>query len=75
MSMCGSMALVRLPARLQGTGSSAEAKAIQDALFAQHIEVPVKAVAGELYVRVSCAVYNQLHDYHRLEEGVAQLST
>lgn len=74
MSMCGSMALVRLPARLQqGSGTSAEAKAIQDALFAQQVEVPVKALGGVLYVRVSCAVYNELQDYRKLEEAVAAL--
>lgn len=71
--MCGSMALVELPHRLQGAATSAAAKTLQDALFARNIEVPVKAVAGKLYVRVSCAAYNTASDFEHLAEGVAGL--
>ncbi len=58
------MALVALPDSLQQPGVTS--KGVQDALYAHHVEVPVKTVRGRLYVRISCAVYNVLEDYEAL---------
>lgn len=44
---------------------------LQDMLhYNHHVEVPVKCVQGQLYVRISAHVYNVLEDYHRLAEAV-----
>ncbi len=65
------MALVRLPESIQSSPStSAHAKAVQDYLFDNFIEVPIKCVKGVLYVRISCHVYNELHEYQRLAEAI-----
>ena len=66
------MALVELPAptvqRIKeyvgdsaaaGPASSTHAKAMQDFLYSQHIECPVKCLDGKLFVRISAMVYNQ----------------
>jgi selenocysteine lyase/cysteine desulfurase len=38
------------------------------------IEVPVACAAGRLWCRVSAQVYNELGDYERLADAVAQLA-
>ena len=63
------MALVKLPAHLQTSGSNAtsdDAKRVQDYLFDQFIEVPIKCIRGNLYVRISCHVYNEMEEYDHL---------
>ena len=63
------MALVRLPDPLQSSPSTSEqAKAVQDYLYDNFIEVPIKCVRGVLYVRISCHVYNEMHEYQRLAD-------
>jgi selenocysteine lyase/cysteine desulfurase len=63
------MALVRLPDAVQPSPStSAHAKAVQDFLYDNLIEVPIKCVRGVLYVRISCHVYNEIHEYQRLAD-------
>ena len=63
------MSLVRLPDSLQSSPStSAQAKAVQDFLYDHFIEVPIKCVRGVLYVRISCHVYNEIHEYQRLAD-------
>lgn len=53
--------------------SSTDAKRVQDALhYVHHIEVPVKCVAGRLYVRLSGHVYNSLQDYEKLADAVTE---
>jgi selenocysteine lyase/cysteine desulfurase len=65
------MALVRLPPALQkSTATSDDAKHIQDYLFDQFIEVPIKCVNGVLYVRISAHIYNELEEYARLAKVV-----
>jgi selenocysteine lyase/cysteine desulfurase len=55
-----------LPASATLTG-----KAVQDALhFGHAIECPVKTVGGQLYVRISAAVYNERSDYEALARAV-----
>jgi selenocysteine lyase/cysteine desulfurase len=67
------MALVRLPASLQkALATSDDAKRIQDYLYDQFIEVPIKCILGVLYVRISCHVYNSLTEYDRLAQVILQ---
>lgn len=70
-SMLGPMALVRLPINNSNNNkTSSDAKRIQDFLFDHSIEVPIKCINGELFVRVSCHVYNELEEFDRLGEIV-----
>ena len=63
------MALVKLPEALQKSPSSSDdAKSIQDFLFDHFVEVPIKCINGELYVRISCHTYNELCEYERLAD-------
>jgi selenocysteine lyase/cysteine desulfurase len=67
------MVLLRLPDSVQSSPStSVDAKAIQDFLYDNFIEVPIKCVLGVLYVRLSCHVYNELHEYERLGDVMHQ---
>ncbi|CAB9515988.1 Cysteine desulfurase [Seminavis robusta] len=73
-SLLGPMALVRLPRIICGSPTdiktSKEAKEIQDFLFDHHIEVPIKCINGELFVRVSCHVYNEVAEFDRLAKVI-----
>lgn len=65
------MRLVPLPRKLRGMdtrmASDKEAFALQEELHHDHrIEVPIKCIEGQLYVRISAHIYNDLDDYHRL---------
>jgi len=63
------MTLVKLPNSVQSFSSNSEdAKAVQDFLYDNFVEVPIKCVQGTLYVRLSCHVYNELHEYQRLAD-------
>jgi isopenicillin-N epimerase len=63
--LTGSMAAVRLPLRDPATPERAQE--LRTKLFAGHrIEVPVIAVAGALWARISAQAYNQPADYARL---------
>lgn len=73
------MALVRLPDSLQSNGggisTAVDAKRIQDFLYDQFIEVPIKCIRGVLYVRISCHIYNDLSEYERLATIMLQYPT
>ena len=45
----------------------------QNRLFEEGIEVPIKAIEGKLYVRLSAHVHNELSDYKALRECVLRL--
>ena len=63
------MLLLRLPAHCEkanNTNTSEDAKRIQDYLYERQVEVPIKCIRGQLYVRLSCHVYNCLEDFDRL---------
>ena len=64
------MTLVRLPDTISGNNNSrktsTDAKRIQDYLYQNNIEVPIKCIRGVLYVRISCHVYNTSDDFDRL---------
>lgn len=62
--LLSSMVLVRLPLRKDREYS---AKTIQDRLHLEFkIEIPVKTIQGQLYVRVSAHIYNRLKEYEEL---------
>lgn len=71
-SLLSPMALVRLPKAICGGPTdfktSNDAKRVQDLLFDNLIEVPVKCINGELFVRVSCHIYNTMEEFDRLGE-------
>ena len=50
----------------EGVATSDNAKQIQDYLYDNRIEVPIKCIRGILYVRISCHVYNELSEYEHL---------
>jgi isopenicillin-N epimerase len=68
-SMAGALVSVPLPER---AGSSAqEAFALQHALLYQdRIEIPILAINGGLYARISAQVYNQMGDIERLGQAL-----
>jgi len=72
------MALIRLPTTISGKNiedskSSTEAKKLQDYLYSQNIEVPIKCIQGVLYVRISCHIYNTLEQYDVLGRTIQAL--
>lgn len=67
------MALVKLPDSVQlDPSTSDDAKAVQDYLHDQKIEVPIKCIRGILYVRISSHVYNDLSEYERLAAAILE---
>ena len=79
LSMHSPLALVRLPDSVFGhTGSgvknrdrtSADAKQVQDYLFANGVECPIKCINGVLYVRISSHIYNKPEEYEVLGRSV-----
>lgn len=61
------MTLLRLPHYLEKPGNTSDdAKRIQDFLYDNFVEVPIKCIEGKLYVRLSCYVYNRQEDFARL---------
>ena len=78
------MALVRLPLSISGGSAgcletqsltcdpknSTDAKKIQDFLYSQKVEVPVKCVRGVLFVRVSCHLYNSAQEFETLANAI-----
>lgn len=70
------MCCVALPSRFyEGLNVKYEdAEKIQNRLFHEYrIEVPVKAVQGVLYIRISVHIYNELSDYKTLADAVISL--
>jgi len=78
LHLIGPMALVELPvipALGSGSGMSYEqAEIVQNALYRRSIEVPVKALSGRLYVRISAHIYNHIEEYEVLRDAVLELS-
>ncbi|XP_038077787.1 probable L-cysteine desulfhydrase, chloroplastic [Patiria miniata] len=78
LEMCGSMALVQLPPDAAGnkTKNYDAAEMIQNQLYHEfNIEVPIKAVDGKLYVRISAHIYNELPEYQRLAAAIKSIQT
>lgn len=78
LELTGTMALVRLP-ELPGLRRVGEeytythAEAVQNKLFQQRIEVPVKVLSGDLYVRISAHIYNHVDEYAVLQEAIIEM--
>ncbi|MBV8168911.1 MAG: aminotransferase class V-fold PLP-dependent enzyme, partial [Alphaproteobacteria bacterium] len=71
-SLRGSMATVRLP--LPGT-TPEHAKAVHDRLIGDFkVEVPVTALQGALWCRISAQIYNEPADYQRLADAVLTIA-
>ena len=71
------LALVRLPdslfdhdVRKNDDRTSADAKQVQDYLFANGVECPIKCINGVLYVRISSHIYNKPEEYEILGRTV-----
>ena len=64
------MALVALPAKFGSENTSADGKSVQDYLYSQNVEVPVKCIKGRLYVRISCHIYNRTDDFEHLARTI-----
>ena len=73
-SLHTTMWLVELPSNCRNaatdTNSSTDAKVIQDYLYRQYIECPIKCLNGRLYVRISAHIYNTIHDYELLRDAI-----
>jgi selenocysteine lyase/cysteine desulfurase len=73
-SLLSPMALVCLPSRRSRSDhTSTDAKTVQDYLYSQLIEVPIKCINGKLYVRVSCHIYNELKDFEHLATAIQRM--
>ncbi|XP_022108998.1 probable L-cysteine desulfhydrase, chloroplastic isoform X2 [Acanthaster planci] len=78
LEMCGSMALVQLPPHIaeSKTKNYNAAELIQNKLYHEfNIEVPIKAVDGKLYVRISTHIYNELAEYQQLATAIKSIQT
>ncbi|XP_051880490.1 uncharacterized protein LOC127574962 isoform X2 [Pristis pectinata] len=75
--MFGSMACVRLPECLlkDNYANYEHAEIIQNVLYSQYnIEVPIKALGGRLYVRISIHIYNELKQYQKLADAIEEIA-
>ena len=61
-----SMAMIRIPYQSSSGKDRASTDAIQQHFYEQGIEVPVKQMGNEYYVRVSAHVYNTMEDFEHL---------
>jgi isopenicillin-N epimerase len=72
-AMVGCMVTVPLPERF-GPADAVTAQRLRDALLFEHgIEIPVIAVAGALWLRLSVQVYNDDGDIERLADAIDAL--
>lgn len=67
-SLAGSMRMIKLPIAT-GVGTDIRLKLWQD----HRIDVPVNNLAGELWVRISAQLYNDMDDYRRLAAAIPRL--
>lgn len=78
LHLVGPMALVELPAlpALGNVSSMAyeQAEMVQNSLYRRRIEVPIKALSGKLYVRISAHIYNHIEEYEVLRDAVLDLA-
>jgi len=79
LSMHSPLALVRLPEPLCGNGddttavrTSNDAKQVQDFLYANGVECPIKCINGKLYARISSHIYNRREEYELMGRKVLE---
>jgi selenocysteine lyase/cysteine desulfurase len=65
------MATIRLP--VAGAAAPEAARALRARLLALGTDVPVHALQGALWLRISAAVYNEAADYERLGDLLTKL--
>ena len=68
-AMAGSMGVVRLP----GEATAERSAALRARLLAAGTDAPTHVIDGALWVRVSAAAYNEIEDFERLGEIVAEV--
>ncbi|XP_062612086.1 uncharacterized protein LOC134273885, partial [Saccostrea cucullata] len=77
--LLGSMCLVQLPPALYEDYQDVEyslAERIQNTLYHKYsIEVPIKAVQGKLYVRISTHIYNFISEYLKLGNAILEIKS
>jgi isopenicillin-N epimerase len=72
-TMVPTMVTVRLPEALGST--QAEAQALRDRLLFEHrIEAPIHDASGQLWVRVSAQIYNDMSDIEQLASTILGLA-
>ena len=62
------MSMVKLPKCWDGWGASE----VQNYLFSNNIECPIKEICSSLYARVSVHIYNDINDYARLADVLSR---
>ncbi|MEO9899519.1 aminotransferase class V-fold PLP-dependent enzyme [Nisaea sp.] len=72
-ALTGSIAMVRLP---DGLGATLEeADTLRNRLVDEfRVQIPINALTGTLWCRLSAQIYNDIGDYERLESAVAEIS-
>jgi isopenicillin-N epimerase len=69
----GSMAMIELP--INGMATKDGGLEIRAALLERHkVQVPVMAVAGRYWTRISAHIYNEIGDYERLARAVSTMA-
>lgn len=72
-TLTGSMAMVELPLRRSATREGG--LEIRAALLEQYnVQVPVNALGGRYWARISAQIYNDMEDYERLARAVKTLT-
>lgn len=72
-ALTGSMATVRLPDGLGSTQQDADGLR-RHLVDAHRIQVPLRAISGRLWCRISAQIYNEISDYERLADVVKALT-
>jgi isopenicillin-N epimerase len=70
-AMAGSMGVVRLP--LTAAATAEHSAALRASLLAAGTDAPTHVLAGAIWLRISSAAYNDIEDYERLAEIVADI--
>jgi isopenicillin-N epimerase len=69
--MAGCMAVVRLP--ITGAATADKSAELRARLLAAGTDAPTHVLAGAIWLRISAAAYNEIEDYERLGDIVAQV--
>ena len=72
-ALTGSIAMVRLPDGLGTTQGDADA--LRNRLVDEfRVQIPINALTGTLWCRLSAQIYNEMGDYERLESAITKLA-
>lgn len=68
------MAVVHLPAELQGTKTKEYANHVVKVLSHHYkVMIAIEPIDGELWLRISCQIYNTKEDYERVAKALLDL--